>query len=130
MPISRHILNACGLDWDDIRQEAFLYPGPFAAYNAIRKYGWAHRRKVSMVAMVGYEPTLNYCSHEDAAIAKIDTERLLNRVTKAQREATTLHYLEGFTQSDLAEVLGISVRAANNRCALGIQKMRQYVQTR
>lgn len=74
-----------------------------------------------------YNRSIHGESIEDMAIAKMAKEEMLERLTDKQREAYILYYDEGYTQAEIAEVMGVSQKAVGQHIMLANKKVRKYV---
>lgn len=121
-----------GVDADDLEQEAQLAKlrGRKSLREAMIDYAHKQRgRRASPEyrgASVQLTDKISTCDHQAVVIAKVDVEALISRVAFSQRQAVRLLYVEGLTESDIADTLKISVNMVRNRCGLGMKRMRQY----
>lgn len=74
-----------------------------------------------------YNRSVHGQSIEDMALAKMEKEEMLERLTDKQREAYTLYYDEGYTQAEIAEVMGVSQKAVGQHIMLANRKIRKYM---
>ena len=63
---------------------------------------------------------------EDAAIRKEEEAERCADLTEKQREAYELYYMDGFTQAQIAEMLGTSQRAIGDRLDAARRKIAEY----
>lgn len=59
-------------------------------------------------------------------VAKEAVERLLVTLTPASRAVLALHYLDGYTLAEVADILEIPLGTVKSRLAYGIAALRQY----
>ena len=57
----------------------------------------------------------------------IDVERAMTRLTHKQREALNL-WLQGYTQKEIGERLGIGQRSVGDRIAAGLKRLKRLVE--
>lgn len=146
-PLSRYLANLAG-DWsvaEDILQEVFLRihrkigwlddPALFRpwcyrvatneAFRRLRKdRRWADQvRDVDVLASVAAEPDERPA--EPDLLARLPA--LLARVSPASRVVLVLHYLDGLTLGEAADVLGVSVGTVKSRLAYGLRLLRSIL---
>lgn len=63
-------------------------------------------------------------SVEDAVINKIMMEEVRKKLTDKQREVIELYYDEGYTQTEIARMLGVSQKAVCDRLNLAVRRIR------
>ena len=66
-------------------------------------------------------------SIEDMAFVKMEKEEMLERLTDKQKEVYVLYYDEGYTQAEIAEVMGVSQKAVGQHIMLANKKIRKYM---
>jgi len=85
---------------------------------AIRQAGSRRRRKRFLVGNQTSELVSDEPSPEDAAIASLEVDRLVNDVaqlTRVQREVLLLAFAEQLTHPEMAEVLGVRLGTVKSR---------------
>ncbi len=127
---------------DDILQEAFvkiwLNQDRVEQANNLRQYLYGivrnstidHLRKKKVVEKE-LDPQLNFSEEEaitlNQAIADSCIRPFILQLPEPYREALTLVELEGLSQKELAERLGISYSGAKSRVQRGREKLRQMI---
>ncbi|RKY89152.1 hypothetical protein DRQ09_01860 [candidate division KSB1 bacterium] len=74
--------------------------------------------------------TKNDLNPEESFIRKEETSviiRSLNRIPEKQRSAIILHDIEGFTQEEVAEILGCPVGSVMSRLFYGRKKLKKIL---
>ena len=66
-----------------------------------------------------------YCSFEDALLNRMDMEERLGAMTEKQREIFILYYKYGYTQMEIAEMLGIRRASVSDRLIGALKKLRK-----
>ena len=61
------------------------------------------------------------------AFVKMEKEEMLERLTDKQKEVYVLYYDEGYTQAEIAEVMGVSQKAVGQHIMLANKKIRKYM---
>ena len=74
-----------------------------------------------------YNRSVHEESAEDQVIKKMEKEEMLREMTDKQREVYKLYYHDGYTQTEIGEMLGISSVAVNNRLSGALKKIRKYM---
>jgi RNA polymerase sigma-70 factor (ECF subfamily) len=134
----------------ELAQDTFLAAGalrhrlpadrPFAAwlYRVAQNHLWRWRRRRGLLHFVSLDwlfersgPTVAPLRHpEDVEVAVADVELVrhtLGRLSPLLREALLLHDLAGFTAPEVAQILGISLAAAERRISRAKERFRgQY----
>lgn len=72
-----------------------------------------------------YNRWLHGESVENQVFDRMMKEEMLDRLTDKQKEVMILYYREGYTQAEIAEMLGISTVAVKNRLDGAVQKIRR-----
>lgn len=72
-----------------------------------------------------YNRWLHGESVENQVFGRMMKEEMLERLTDKQKEVMILYYREGYTQAEIAEMLGISTVAVKNRMDGALQKLRR-----
>ena len=65
--------------------------------------------------------------HEGAALARTDVDRLLMSLPEDQREVLVLHRLHGFSQSEIAEMVGSTEAAVRQKVYRALKILRAQV---
>jgi RNA polymerase sigma factor (sigma-70 family) len=132
---------------EDAVQEAFLAvwrnAGRFVPERGSAA-GWimtlVHRRAVDVVRreerrradpLPELEPAGSGASADEDAMLRFERERVLDalrRLPDQQREALELAYYGGFTQSELAERLGLPLGTIKSRMFSGLARLRELLQ--
>lgn len=63
------------------------------------------------------------------ALGKYTTDELMSVVTKKQRQVIILHLVYGYSQDEVAEMLGISQQAVSLRLMSGIRRIQRFLLT-
>ncbi len=66
-------------------------------------------------------------THEGAALARTDVNRLLMDLPAEQREVLVLHHLHGFSQSEIAEMVGSTEAAVRQKTYRALKTLRAQV---
>ena len=74
-----------------------------------------------------YNRSVHEESAEDLVIKKMEKEEMLRMMTDKQREVYELYYGEGYTQTEIGSMLGISSVAVNNRLSGALKKISKYI---
>lgn len=74
-----------------------------------------------------YNRSVHEESAEDLVIKKMEKEEMLRMMTDKQREVYELYYGEGYTQTEIAEMIGISRDAVKDRLYGTLKKIRKYM---
>lgn len=74
-----------------------------------------------------YNRWLHGESVENQVFGRMMKEEMLERLTDKQREAYVLYYDEGYTQAEIAEVMGVSQKAVGQHIMLANKKIRKYM---
>jgi RNA polymerase sigma factor (sigma-70 family) len=82
-----------------------------------------HRRRRRLTAL-GSEPLALVDVHQ---AERIDLARALRRLPRRQREVVVLRYLGDWSESDVAEALGISAGAVKSHAWRGLSALRQHL---
>ncbi|MBA2708459.1 MAG: sigma-70 family RNA polymerase sigma factor [Gemmatimonadaceae bacterium] len=64
---------------------------------------------------------------EDRILDSIDIPAMLGRLSLASRTVVSLHYLEGLSQREIAEALGLRIGTVKSRLAYGLAQLRSDV---
>lgn len=72
-----------------------------------------------------YNRWLHGESVENQVFGRMMKEEMLKNLTDKQKEVMVLYYREGYTQAEIAEMLGISTVAVKNRLDGAVQKFRR-----
>jgi RNA polymerase sigma-70 factor (ECF subfamily) len=140
--VSRRVASS---DVDDVVQEIFvkIHGGIANLRDGERFGGWVYRIAQHVIADFGRarsrDPlarTIEPANHPDSAVesqedADLQTDLgecvalFVARLPSPYREAITLTELEGLTQSDAADMLGISLSGMKSRVQRGREKIRE-----
>ena len=63
---------------------------------------------------------------EDAVIDEENRFELLKRMTKKQREVFLLYYQQGYTQREIADILGITQQTVGGHLSDAVERMKRY----
>lgn len=74
-----------------------------------------------------YNRWLHGESVENQAFGRMMKEEMLERLTDKQKEVMILYYDEGYTQAEIAEVMGVSQKAVGQHIMLANKKIRKYM---
>ena len=74
-----------------------------------------------------YNRSIHGSSIEDMSIEKIAKEEMLKKMTDKQRKVYILYYDEGYTQSEIAEMMRISQKAVGQHIMLANKKVFKYI---
>jgi len=67
---------------------------------------------------------------EDRILDSIDIPAMLGRLSLASRTVVSLHYVEGLSQREIAEALGLRIGTVKSRLAYGLAQLRSDVAQR
>jgi len=111
------------LRWDRLRHEnpdayvrRILYRDAVSA--------WRRTRRESLVAAL---PDAGTTDRTSAALDRVDVERALAALTPRQRAVIVLRFFEDRSETDTAEVLGISVGTVKSQTHAALVRMRERV---
>lgn len=74
-----------------------------------------------------YNRWLHGESVENQTFGRMMKEEMLERLTDKQKEVMILYYDEGYTQAEIAEVMGVSQKAVGQHIMLANKKIRKYM---
>lgn len=80
-------------------------------------------RKESRIAHE--DPSPSQPSFESESVRRIDVARRLRRLSRRQQQVIVLHYLGGFSDGEVSEVLGVSVPTVKTHLARALNVMRR-----
>lgn len=96
------------------------------ARNAVRNSGRSVRRHSRLVAKLGSVRDVSVAEPESQVLRRIESRRMLNaldRLRPADREVLRLRAWEELSASQIAEVLGISLHAAEKRLTRAMKRL-------
>lgn len=65
-------------------------------------------------------------SFEAESVRRIDVARRLRRLSRRQQQVIVLHYLGGFSDGEVSEVLGVSIPTVKTHLARALSVMRSF----
>jgi RNA polymerase sigma factor (sigma-70 family) len=83
---------------------------------------WWRRRRATEIP--GEGPAAPASDHSDAPVAKVAVRGALARLSPRQRAVLVLRYFEDLTESQTAEILGISVGTVESQARDGLARLR------
>jgi RNA polymerase sigma-70 factor (sigma-E family) len=83
---------------------------------------WWRRRRV--IEVPGEGPPSAASDHSDALVAKVAVREALARLSPRQRAVLVLRYFEDLSESQTAEILGISVGTVKSQSRDGLARLR------
>ena len=64
-------------------------------------------------------------SFEADAVQRLDVVRALRRLSRRQQEVVVLHYLEGLSDEDVSEMLGVTVSTVKTHLGRALSALRR-----
>lgn len=113
----------------DFRPEARVRPWLYTiAFNLKRQYFRRRGRKPE--SSLEADPIQDASQRgPEAAIYAAQLRRALNALPEPQREAIVLHWFEGLTYPEVAQVVGAKVNAVRVRAHRGYGKLREFLES-